>query len=230
MSCRIQLRKEQTIVFDGDSLTALRKGPTNDQWPWLRISNNHISWADTFAELVFAWRPDLKLNFRTAAVGGSNCRHLMERFDATVAKLKPDWVLLTLGSNDASHDVPLEEFEEKLRDYITRIGEWGGKIVFLYGIKACPNANERTIVKEKARLPYYAIEEKLAGEYDHVQLLDIGTPLLEKAKLHYEKYPGHTVYSDGNHFSNLGGMIIAGEVLKACGIVCPETSGRPHSE
>lgn len=131
----ITLQPNQTLLFDGDSMTALRSAPTLDQWPWLRITNNHRSWADIFSELLFAWRPDLHLSFRTAAVGGSTCRDLAERFDRTVIPIRPDWVFMTLASNDAN------------------------------------------------------------------------------------QYEGHSVYSDGTHFSHLGAMIVAGTVLEACGVV-----------
>jgi len=215
----IEFKPRQTVVFEGDSLTALRRGQTHDQWPWLRISNNHRSWADTFSELVFAWRPDLALQFRLAAVGGSSCRELDERLEPVVAPLRPDWILLTLGSNDATREIPLDEFEATLRRYAARSAEWGGRLVFLYNVQACPNASQAAIDKVEKRRPYYAVEEALGAELPNVHLIDIGSPLLEKARLHYDQYPGHSVYSDGTHFSNLGGMIVAGEVLKACGIV-----------
>ena len=214
------LEKNQTIAFDGDSLTALRSGPTLDQWPWLRISNNHRSWADVFSELLFAWRPDLNLTFRTAAVGGSTCRELASRFDNTIAKIRPDWVFMTLGGNDARREIPLKEFEETLRTYATRLQGWSGQLVFVTNFKPCPKASGETLEKYQNRLPYYAIQEDLAAELPHVHLIDVGESMLRKAQQLYAQYPGHNVYSDGTHFSHLGAIILAGEVLKACGVVC----------
>ncbi|WP_269538856.1 SGNH/GDSL hydrolase family protein [Cerasicoccus fimbriatus] len=215
----ITLRPEQTIVFDGDSLTALRSSPTMDQWPWLKISNNHRSWADVFSELIFAWRPDLGLNFRTAAVGGSTCIDLEQRFDATIAKIRPDWVFMTLGSNDAAQSIPLERFESTLRNYAERLSDWGGQLVFLHNFKSCAGASEEAIRKESLRVPYYEAEAQLAEERPNVHLIDVGEALRTKAEALHAQYNGHSVYSDGLHFSHLGAIIIAGEVLKACGIV-----------
>ena len=217
----IGFQKNQTVVFDGDSLTALRRPPAMDQWPWLRISNSHRSWADVFSELIFSWQPELNLTFRTTAVAGSTCRDLKERFDSTVAVIKPDWVFITLGSNDTRCEIPLDEFEATLREYAQRIGEWGGQVVFLYGLKPCPNASDNAEAKAEKRLPYDAIEENLADEYAHVHGVDVGTGLLEKAQVLYEQCDLHNVYSDGTHFSNLGAIILAGEVLKACGVILP---------
>ncbi len=215
----ITLQPEQTIVFDGDSLTALRSEPTLDQWPWLRISNNHRSWADVFSELLFAWRPELRLNFRTAAVGGSTCAELKQRFETTIEKIRPDWVFMTLGSNDATQNIPLERFESTLRDYTEKLASWGGQLVFLHNIQACVGASDEAHLKESKREPYYEIEARLAQELATVYLIDVGSPLKAKAKELYHQYKGHTVYSDGIHFSHLGAIVIAGEVLKACGIL-----------
>lgn len=215
----ITLRPEQTIAFDGDSLTALRSSPTLDQWPWLRISNNHRSWADVFSELIFAWRPDLRLSFRTAAVGGSTCVDIEQRFDATIAKIRPDWVFMTLGSNDAAKAIPLERFKSTLRNYAERLDEWGGQLVFLHNFKSCVGASEEAIRKESLRVPYYEAEAQLTAERPNVHLIDIGEALRTKAEALHAQYDGHSVYSDGLHFSHLGAIIIAGEVLKACGIV-----------
>jgi lysophospholipase L1-like esterase len=215
----ITLLPQQIIAFDGDSLTALRTKPTLDQWPWLRISNNHRSWADVFAELLFAWRPELELNFRTAAVGGSTCHDLEERFDSTIAVIQPNWVFMTLGTNDANLEIPLAHFEAILRTYIEKLAVWGGQLVFLHNIQACVGASECAKEKELKRTPYYAVENHLAEELATVHLIDIGSPLKAKAQLLHDQFEGHTVYSDGSHFSHLGAMIIAGEVLKACGIV-----------
>ncbi|MDQ8208678.1 SGNH/GDSL hydrolase family protein [Coraliomargarita sp. SDUM461003] len=215
----IRLEAKQTIAFDGDSLTALRSEPTLDQWPWLRISNNHRSWSDVFSELLFAWRPDLQLNFRTAAVGGSTCLDLERRFDASIAKIRPDWVFMTLGSNDASKAIPLDHFESTLRCYVEKLAAWGGQLVLLHNIQACVGASEEARTKEAQRKPYYQVQARLANSMSTVQLIDIGTPLKAKSQELYEQYQGHSIYSDGLHFSHLGAMIIAGEALKACGIV-----------
>ncbi len=223
----IDLQKNQTIVFDGDSLTALRRPPAMDQWPWLRISNSHRSWADVFSELLFAWQPELNLTFRTTAVAGSTCRDLKNRFDSMVAVIKPNWVFITLGTNDVNSDIPLDEFEATLREYIQRVAEWGGQVVFLYGLKPCPHASANAEVKAEKRLPYYSVEEKIAAEYAHVYGVDVGAGLLDKAQVLYEQCDLHNVYSDGVHYSNLGAIILAGEVLKACGVIVPTPgSGR----
>ena len=48
----IDFKTNQCIAFDGDSLTSYRMRPALDQWAWLRLTNNHRSWADHMAELI----------------------------------------------------------------------------------------------------------------------------------------------------------------------------------
>ncbi len=215
----ITFTQNQTLVFDGDSLTALRAGPTLDQWPWLRISNNHRSWADVMSELLFAWKPELNLCFRTAAVGGSTCLDVEKRFERTIAEIKPDWVFMTLASNDCRREIPPDKFETVLREYARKINVWRGQLVFLHNIQPCAGASADSILKADAKRPYYQVQEKLAAVTENIHLIDVGTPLKAKADALWRQHEGHSVYSDGSHFSHLGAMIIAGEVLKACGIL-----------
>lgn len=215
----LQLQPNQTLAFDGDSLTHQRRRPALDQWPWLRLTNNHRSWADIASELLFAWRPELNLNFRNTAVGGSNSRDLLERFDSTLALLRPDWTLLTLGTNDVSHGVPATEFAANLRDYTARIAAWGGQTLFVGGLLPTVGAGEANHAKAPELAARYAIEAEIAAESVHSHYLDLGPAFQSKAEALHAQWEGHAVYADGTHFSHLGALIIAGEVLKAFGVL-----------
>ncbi len=218
MNKEIRFKAKQKILFEGDSNTYLRMPPAMDQWPWLRISNSHRSWADIFSELFFAWRPELNLRFNNSAVGGSTCRDISARFEAVVDKIRPDWIFITLGGNDAAQKIPPEDFENILRDYVAKISEWNASLVFVLGFRPCANASEDSAKKYKNRLPYYEIEKKLAQEFINVHSVDIGDALFAKSEELYRQYHGHNIYSDGNHLNNLGAIIVAGELVKACGI------------
>lgn len=217
----ITLHPGQMIVFEGDSLTAQRRGTHEDTWPWLRISGNDRSWADVMSELLFAWRPELGLDFRTSAVGGSTVRDVAARYEERVAPLKPAWVFLTLGGNDANHAVPLGEYRETLRGYAGKLAAWGGQLVIVTGLRPMPNADESTKTSYEQRAPYYAAHLELAAEEESIIALDVGAGMAAKAEALYDQWPGHNVYNDGRHFSHLGAMILAGEVLQACGVVTP---------
>ena len=197
----LSFKPNQTLAFDGDSITCHRSKPCLDQWPWLRMSNNNRSWGDVLAELLFCWRPELNLKFRTPAVGGSTCRDVAGRFQEMIEPIKPDWAFMTLATNDASTKIPVTEFKNLMKDYA----------------KICPNANEFTKESIPTQAPYFEAHLELASELNNVYTIDVGSGLLEKSLVLYDQYVGHDIYSDGTHLSSVGSTIVAGEVLKAFG-------------
>jgi len=211
------LKPGQSLVFDGDSLTSRRAPPNLDTWPFLRLMNWHWTWAEFCSELLFCWRPDLNLKFHVAAVGGSNCRDLAERFDRAVLPHKPDWVLLTLGGNDANQGIPLAEFRKTMSGYTRRVkDECGGQVAFVAGFQPCPHCPEEKEKTNAKRQRYYRALKKIArGE--GALYIDVGSALRAKAEMLYRQACCHTVYSDGGHYNSVGNIIIAGEVLRAFG-------------
>jgi len=212
------LKRSQSIVFDGDSLTNRRRPGSMDRWPFLDLMN----WRDTYAEdmerLLFCLRPDLRLSFRNVGIGGQSCRELAERYDANVAAYKPDWIILTISGNDVSRGIPLAEFKQTMDTYVARARkEWGGRVVFVGGFKACPGAPEGSEERYAKRAAYYRVGRASAREHGGL-FVDAGTPLQKKARELYKQSNAHTIYSDGGHFNPVGNLIIAGEVLRALGV------------
>jgi lysophospholipase L1-like esterase len=212
------LKAGQSILFDGDSLTSRRRAGSMDTWPLLDLMNWRDSYADEIARLLFCLRPDLRLSFRNVAIGGQSCRELAARFDEHVVPHKPDWVIMTLGGNDAARAIPPAEFKEKMDAYARRaLAEWGGRTVFLGGFRACPGAPEGSDERYAARAPYYRAERDIARRHGGLYV-DVGTPLQRKARALYRQSSYHTVYSDGGHFNAVGNLIIAAEALRALGV------------
>jgi lysophospholipase L1-like esterase len=215
------LKKGQTIVFEGDSLTSRRRGRTLDTWAFLRMMNWQETYADEVERLLFCLRPELNLTFRNAAVGGSICRGMLDRLEPIVLPLAPDWVICTIGGNDAAREIPVAEFRKALSAYAERLrDECGGRMAFVSGFKPCPNGPAG--IKERyARRPYYyRAQREVAEDYDGL-FVDAGTPLQRKARTLYKQSDAHTVYSDGGHFNSVGNLIIAAEVIGALGIALP---------
>jgi len=212
----IEFRAGQTVVFEGDSLTCRRRRPALDEWPWLRLANHHRSWADIFAELCFAWHPEPRIDFRTAAVGGSTCHDVEARLDAFVRPLQPGWIFLTLGTNDAARKIPLAEFREKIESYAKAVDAWSARLVFVLLDDRCPGLDAPSRELAEARVPYSGVLRELAGSRANVEVLDAGAGLRAKAEALHRQHAEHSVYADGLHYNHLGALIIAGEVLRAC--------------
>jgi lysophospholipase L1-like esterase len=212
------LRPGQTILFDGDSLTNRRRPGSMDTWPFLDMMNWRDTYADEIERLLFCLRPDLRLSFRNVGIGGQSCRELAARFDDHVAPYKPDWIIMTLGGNDSAREIPMAEFREKMGAYVRRAREeWGGRVVFVGGFKACPDAPEGSEERYARRAPYYRAERDIARRHGGLYV-DAGTPLQRKARALYKQSTAHTIYSDGGHFNSVGSLIIAAEVLHALGV------------
>ena len=213
------LQRGQMIVFEGDSLTNRRGGPSLDTWPFLRLMRWNGSWADQAAELLFAWRPELELRFHNAAVGGSSCRELTERLERSVLPHKPDWVFLTLGANDAARGIPVKEFEQTLSAYARRLKEaCGARLGFVSGFHPIPRKLESGIESKMKVPPYYRKLQAVAARHNGLYL-NVGRRLYEKAAVLRKQSTHHTIFSDGSHFNELGDLIIAGEVLRELGVI-----------
>ncbi|MFO7958189.1 MAG: SGNH/GDSL hydrolase family protein [Candidatus Brocadiia bacterium] len=207
----------QTILFDGDSLTSRRRPGSLDTWPYLRLMNWDRGYADEMERLLFCLRPDLRLTFRNVAIGGYDSGQMLGKFDDSVLPWEPELVILTTGGNDASRQMPLDEFRRNVATYCERVrDECGGRVVFVGGFRPCPHMPAEKGEVYGRRMRYYDVQQEVAAEYGG-RYVDAGTPLLRKAEELYEQAEIHTVYSDGGHFNAVGNTIIAAAVLAALG-------------
>jgi len=95
------------VLFEGDSLTDGLKNNCGRMMGWDK------TWAHRVDEWLFAHRPDLNLESKNLAVGGSSAKSLLARADADAA-FKPMVAMLTIGTNDAIMNVPEETFRGKM--------------------------------------------------------------------------------------------------------------------
>lgn len=222
------LKQNDVIAFDGDSLTARRLGPSLNTWPYLRLSNWERQYPEMVDEWLFCNRPDLAITCRTAAIGGSTCKAMLDRFDAMVAPHKPSLVIFTIGTNDHSQGVPESTFLTQLTDYCGRVKALGARLIYISGMKACPNLDPESARQLDARQAYYRAAMATVRSLGE-EVLDIGDTLKTKAESLVRLYPGHTVYSDGSHLNAIGNQIIATLVLEQLGVLSlqhPQGQGR----
>jgi len=192
--------KNQTVIFEGDSLTKRGAPPHHNTWPYLRLMKWERTWADAFEELLFAWHPELNLKTVNNAAGGSNIKGMMERLDRLPVSAKPDWIIATIGNNDPHQGISVIEFETLVRGYVEKAR---CKLLFLGGFKPPGNPS----------VPYCEVLARVAGETGN-HYLDAGGALREKQAVFHALNEIHTVYSDGAHLNELGSLVVAGEVLK----------------
>jgi lysophospholipase L1-like esterase len=214
----IQLNPGTTILFEGDSITGMRHAGTNDNWPWLRLSGAASGYGDRVGEWIFCNRPDLRIECRLGAVGGSSMEDVISRWKL-VEDLKPALVVMTVGSNDPWKDVPLETFRKQVADYAQRLDELClGKILYLSNPTCSFAVSEARERRARATDYYRAAAEEVVQAGG--MAVDLGATLERKAKWLYDLYPQHTIYHDGGaHFNAVGNEIIATVVLRMLGLV-----------
>jgi lysophospholipase L1-like esterase len=188
--------------------------PSADIWPLLRLNNWHRSWADLVEEWIFAHRPDLQIKCRQAAVGGSTIADLEARYEVQVKPHRPSWILFTLGTNDYSRGIPLDDFRARLIDYIqTAQRDSGARFFYTGGFLTMPGLPALEVPKITGAQPYFqAVRDVVCASGGIAP--EIGEIMKEKAEQHFAASPYHTFYSDGSHFAPLGNHVLAGIVLE----------------
>ena len=202
------LERGQKIVFEGDSLTSRRTPPSLDTWPFLRLMGWDRTWADDFSEMLFSFRPDLRLEFHNSAVGGSTIDDVLNRFEKSLAPHKPAWVFMTIGNNDPARKIPLKSFSEKISRFTGQVSKVsGGRVAFLGGTFK---------TKNDARKPFHDELRRLAPRHGGLYI-DIGSALRSRTEELKKAHKLHTIHSDDGHLNRVGNLIVAGTVLRALG-------------
>lgn len=204
------LRAGDRVLFEGDSLS---EGLTNH---YARLMRWDVTWAHLVDEWLFAQRPELNLETKNLAVGGSSVRSLLGRVDPAEA-FRPGVVFFTVGTNDALARMPLDEFREKLGEWCGRLGGAGcGRFALVGGFVPFPNAEADTPGVVERCAPYWSAAREVLAPRGGVYI-DVGPYVLARAKALEARWPRHTVYSAGVHYNALGNQLIAGAVLTQLG-------------
>lgn len=208
-----------TILFEGDSLTRFAGRPNLDTWAWMRLTGAHYGYPEKVSDWIFCNRPDLRLNLRVGASGGSTMQDILDRFDGTTAPMRPTIVVMTVGTNDANRKIPLTDFRAQATAYCRQLQDLcGGRVLYLGGLKAAHGAGEGAAERMAFAAAYFDTMAEVCEAHGGLAV-DLGTILVRKAAVLAELYKGHSIYHDGLHFSPLGNEIIAGVVLRALGLI-----------
>jgi len=215
---RFAFQAGHMIVFEGDSATSRRQGPTASTWPYLRLMGWDRTWADHVEELLFCWCPELALRFANNARGGSSAVAVAQRLD-TVLALRPDWVVATTGGNDVRLKVDLATYVATWRTYAERLHAANGTRLLLLGTWSFPTDRPPKMQPE-AIAPYWQSLSDLAADIPFLDFVDLSPAITAKAEALRAQWDGHTVFSglDG-HYNEVGARIIAGEVLRLFGVL-----------
>ena len=120
--------KEARILFQGDSITDGNRGRNLDP--------NHIlghGYAFLIAAKYGAAFPELKLTFVNRGVSGNTVNDLAKRWQKDTLDVQPTLLSVLIGVNDASRDVPLDQFEQVYDRLLTDTKEANPKLRLVLG-------------------------------------------------------------------------------------------------
>lgn len=212
------MAQTKTIVAFGDSITAPRKNVT--------------TYSDFIREEFQKKHLDVKVI--NAGVPGDTTAKAKKRFEKDVLARSPDLVIIQLGTNDAAVDVwkkppatesrvPIEDYEQNLREFIAKLKErkakiilvtppptrWTEKLKEMYGK---PPYDPNNVDGFNIVLKNYVQRMRDVAKEEKIALID-----LNKEYYKYHKAQGQTMdelFLDGMHPNNKGQKLEAELLLK----------------
>lgn len=170
----MDLTKESTLLFLGDSVTDCGRDPSGE---WCLGEG----YPNMVASMLRVQYPEHKILCINKGTSGNQTRHILPRLQEDVLEHHPDVVTLCIGINDVwrffdrpltkkcDPGVPIEEYRSNLEEIIRKITENGAKMILLtpYMVDSNPAEPMRTMMLE-----YAGVCKELAEKY-HLELMDL---------------------------------------------------------
>jgi len=177
-------------------------------------------WGPAFAEQVSD-----QLEVLNYAKNGATLASLSRRFDELLLQ-KPDYVLIQFGHNDMKK-YGLEEYADRLRSYVEKVRQSGGKAVVLSSVtRRMVDENGKILprVINDLTLPDFAKAAKLVAEEEKVPFIDLNTiSIAHHNRIGPEATAAYDYTEDDKtHFSEAGAKATAELVIEALKAAVPE--------
>ncbi|QRN83306.1 SGNH/GDSL hydrolase family protein [Chloroflexota bacterium] len=204
-------KAKQTIEFIGDSVTDSGRRDL----PFAPLGNGYVC---KIQQLLQAGYPELKLSVLNKGVNGDRVTSLKDRWAEDVIAVNPDWLFILIGVNDVwrffefdrREAVPLPEFEKVYRECLREtVANTQSQVRLVSPFLAETNHEDpfRAMLSD-----YQAAIDRLGEEFDlsviHLQ------PAFDWAML---SQPADFWTADRVHPTDVGHMLIALTILRACG-------------
>jgi lysophospholipase L1-like esterase len=213
-STPIPLKKNDRIVFLGDSITAAAVKPGG----YITLINQAIS----------TTHPDLGIETFGAGVSGNKVPNLQARLEKDVLSKKPTIVFIYIGINDVWHwkknkegvmagGTTPEAFESGLKDIIAKIHAAGARVI-LCTATVIGEKNDGTNERDAMLEEYCAISRKVATDTKS-QMVDLRKAFIDHLKANNpENVAKGILTGDSVHLNPAGNLLVASEMGKALGL------------
>lgn len=202
--------KNAVVLFQGDSITDAGRN---------REDGNDLGRG--YAFMTAAWfranHPDLDVTFLNRGIGGNTIRDLDARWDADCLQLKPTWLSVLVGINDAAgryhhnRPIPVEEFEKTYWNLLQKAVECSVKGIILIEPFVLPTDPTRVQWREDLDPKIEAVR-RLAREFQAHLIPADGLFAQSSVQPSLEYW-----MPDGVHPTPAGHALLAQEWLKAVG-------------
>ena len=194
------------IVFFGDSITDCDR----DRGDLNSLGNGYVK---ILADKLRPIYPDTDIELINKGISGDRVQELLARVQTDVIDLKPDAVVIMLGINNGWHkfthgkELDLVEFEQDLKELITKLKEAGIVVIFLepFLLPAPDKLRMRKIFNEELKI-IDRVGEEMCDEF--VAFDEMFNGLVES--IPYSEYS-----LDGVHPTHRGSRLIANTAIKA---------------
>jgi len=167
------LSDNQLVLFQGDSITDCGRPRDGSDW------HLGLGYPSLIAAMMGHRYPKLNTRFLNRGVGGDRVPHLQSRWQVDCIDLKPDWVSILIGVNDASiaatDETPdsTEAYEAGYRDILRQVRDnTDARLIILEPFllhTEHPYDFISPVAKIRTRLdPMIAVASKLAREFDGI--------------------------------------------------------------
>jgi lysophospholipase L1-like esterase len=201
----IELKKGDSIIFFGDSLTEL----AGKEEPKQHVTKGYVRIVREELEMT---RKDKGLKVDWVATGGHTVPDLLKRVDRDVIAKKPTVVVIQIGCNDARR-IPKEQFKAGLEELIDKLRKADIRVVQCT-LTSVGEKHDGTN-KDDPKLEEFAEVERGVAAEKKVPLNDLRKAFVEYWKKNNpdNKASGILTY-DGNHFNQKGHDFVAEQMLK----------------
>jgi len=202
---QITLKKDDRILFFGDSLTQLG----GQDAPKAHVTKGYVKLVQ---ESLDKSHPDLGVKVDWVATGGHVVPQLLARFEKDVLPKKPTIIVIQIGCNDARR-LDKDVFKKSLEDLIDRIQK--EKIQVVQCTLTSVGEKHDGTNKDDPKLDQFAEIQREIIKAKKVPYNDLRKAFVAHWKANNPDNKGSGILTyDGNHWNQVGMQFVAGEMLK----------------
>ncbi|HKI37293.1 MAG TPA: GDSL-type esterase/lipase family protein [Gemmataceae bacterium] len=201
----VELKKGDSIIFLGDSLTEL----AGKEEPKKHVTKGYVRIVREELEKAHKDK-DLKVDW--VATGGHTVPDLLKRVDKDVIAKKPTLVVIQIGCNDARR-IPKEQFKAGLEELIDKLHKADIRVVQCT-LTSVGEKHDGSNPDDPKLEDFAEIERGVAKE-KKVPLNDLRKAFVEYWKKNNpDNKPNGILTYDGNHWNQKGHDFVAEQMLK----------------